>query len=64
MASGVQLLAPLINAVVPTSGSKAEIEAEIEFAVDPNMVGFVGLRVKLEADRPTTRRSRHAPRRP
>lgn len=52
MQSAVRILAPVINAVVPTSGSKAEVEAEIELAVDPNMVGFIGLRLKLEADRP------------
>jgi hypothetical protein len=49
--SAFQRLAPAIDAVVPNSGSKAEIEAEIEFAVDPTMVGYIGLRLKLEADR-------------
>jgi len=51
MHSAFKHLAPLINIGSPTAGTKAEIEGEIELAVDPSMVGFVGLRIKLETDR-------------
>lgn len=51
MHSAFNKLAPLMSAASPTTGSKAEIEAEIEFAADPTMISFVGLQLKLETDR-------------
>ena len=56
MHSAFERLGAVIEGAVPALGSKAEVEGELEFAVDPSMIGFVGLRIKLEADRPETTR--------
>ena len=45
-------LAPLLQMAAPLAGSKGEFEAEIEFALDPYLVSFAGMRMRVEADRP------------
>jgi hypothetical protein len=53
--SSFSRLAPIIDAAVPTTGDKCKLEVEMKIPVDPSGVGFLGMRVTGEAERPESK---------